>query len=347
MSEVVKAVLQNEDPERIAKIRLEVMASHDLWSYARGLPGEELERVRRARLKVVYDLLDTLRRFRALNVFYVAKLLMRCDWSEGIGFLNTVLNALESVRSSEFLQSVASDRAQRAESTAVKRISYTYAIYTPIAWSMLAALRSRTAQSIISVSGSTGVGKTTLIYNSFKAVMLYLGLPTRQLKELFYAMYIQRVEEFVELLKLASKTETKIPVVVFDDVALTAHAYDWWAAPSRRKWLMELAKVLTISREMIGCFVVSSPGKVFAGLRGLSHLTVEARSKQELVDGDSSIRVVTFWSAWVPGPRNAVDATGTLIPPLAVDDDVYSNITAVKVMLWKEAVKSLGEGGGG
>jgi len=293
-----------------------------------------LQRLRDTRVKYVYTLVSTMVKHRVFNVPYLAKLLTRVDWLDGVSYLyHVVEEKAEWLRSLDLLQSLAY--------IPNRSVNYNVALFSPLAWHMFIAFRSPLVQNIITIEGATGAGKTTLVYSSLKAVLINLGFGLSDVWEIFEASYVQRSEELSLLLLEVSKRGLRIPLIIFDDVALTAHAYEWWSS-ARRDYLIKLSKALTVSREHIDCLILVGPQKkIFAGLRGISHLVFTARSKKEAVHSEPFVRTATLW--FVKAGGHTIDWTGTTTPPLMVDNSVYEKITAVKNVLWKQAVEELTE----
>ena len=293
-----------------------------------------LQRLRDTRVKYVYTLVSAMVKYRVFNIPYLAKLLTRVDWLDGIAYLHHIVEEkMDSLRSLESLQ----------DFTYIPNVSVNYnvALFSPLAWHMFIAFRSPLVQNIIAIEGATGAGKTTLVYSSLKAVLINLGFGLSDVWEIFEASYVQRSEELSLLLLEVSKRGIRVPLIIFDDVALTAHAYEWWSS-ARRDYLIKLSKALTVSREHIDCLILIGPQKkIFAGLRGISHLVFTARSKKEAVHSEPFVRTVTLW--FVKAGGHTIDWTGTTTPPLMVDNSVYEKITAVKNVLWKQAVEELTE----
>jgi len=340
MSDIFDFILLNPlDIDTAVQSRLEIFTQLSdalpkyVDRYIRGVrrPLTELQKVRDTRVKYISVVVDLLSRYRMFNPIYLAKLLTRVDWIDGLEHIGRVFEEDHIVNDVNKLSALS--RLPMHSS-----VNYSSALFSPLAWHIFVAFRSPFVQNIITVEGLAGTGKTTFVYNSLKAVLLNIGFSQRDIYEIFTASYIQRSEELATLLVESSRKGVRIPIIIFDDVALTAHAYEWWTR--RRDWLTKLSKALTISRENIDCIVFIGPQKkIFSGLRGISHLTFSALSKKEVVADKPYIRTVTLWT--VKMELSTVDWTGTAVPPLFVDNEVYRKISAVKQMLWREAVEEL------
>jgi hypothetical protein len=321
VSEVVDAVMKGSDPEDVAKLRLEVIESYDL--YRRG--SAELDEI------VIRE------RNSHMNAVELAKTYMR--WWGGLPaalfiFVNDFLG--------RFITNIRRSRLVAKTLKAVreaKYIDHRAALGTPLVFSILYTITPDPAiQMIHVVSGLTGVGKTTFVYNSVKIALQALGLNEKDVKEVFLASYIQLLEEFAALLKILNKKNTRTPIVVVDDVAATLSAYIWFT--EKRSRAIQLSKFLTISRERISSLILVGPyGMIFKGVRRLAHFIYEPETWYlPLPDRDY---IVTLWSVTSGGEERGkvVDITATVTPhPMKVDDDVYQAITCIKGRIWREIV---------
>ncbi|MCI4437760.1 MAG: hypothetical protein JHC33_13220 [Ignisphaera sp.] len=324
MSEIISALLRGESPEDIAKRRLDILLSHDLFGL--GFNAEK-------QLNVI----DTTRANR-MTLVSTAKMLLRRGfkehWIAKILFVNDFLGPLSYVEPhSEFLSNLTK---RIASATA---IDYSSVLASPMAYSILFNLNPFTlTQMVIAVDGTTGVGKTSLVYSSVKAVLHALGLSERDANELFLAMYVQRMDDFIELMKLVESRDLRLPVIVYDDVAVTASAYLWFS--SSRKKLIEFAKLLTISRERIANLLLVGPySAIFKGLRRLAHMVFSPTTRYERLPNGKRV-VVSLWYVYMQS--RTVDLTGTVAPyPLKVDDTVYTLINKVKEKVRQETIENV------
>jgi hypothetical protein len=321
VSEVVNAILKGSDPEDVAKLRLEVIESYDLY----GRDSAELDEV------VVRE------RSSHMATFKLAKVYMR--WWGGLPvalfmFANDFLGRyITSIRRSRLVAKVV--KAVRE----AKYIDQKVALGSPLVFSILFTISPDTVtQMVHAISGLTGVGKTTLVYNSVKIALQALGLSEGGAKELFLASYIQLLEEFIAFLKLLDKRNTRAPIVVLDDVAATLSAYIWFT--KKRSRAIQLARFLTVSRERISSLIVVGPYRmIFRGMRRVAHFIYDPETWYlPLPDKNYT---VTLWHIISGGDANrrVVDMTATVAPhPMKVDDDVYQVITHTKGRILKEIV---------
>ena len=322
MSEVVSAILRGEPPEDIAKRRLDILLSYDLFKLSFNIERQ-------------LNVIDTTRANRS-TLITTAKIMLRKGfkehWIAKILFVNDFLGQLTYVDThSDFLNSLMNRIASAT------RIDYTSVLASPLAYSILFNLNPFTlTQMVIAVDGTTGVGKTSLVYSSVKAVLHALGLSERDANELFLAMYVQRMEDFIELMKLVESRDLRLPVIVYDDVAVTASAYLWFS--SSRKKLIEFAKLLTISRERIANLLLVGPySAIFKGLRRLVHMVFTPTTRYERLPNGKRV-VVSLWYVYMQS--RTVDLTGTVTPyPLKVDDTVYTLINGVKEKVRQETIE--------
>jgi hypothetical protein len=324
MSEVIVAILRGEHPEDIAKRRLDILTSYDLFSLT--YHAEE-------RLNIV----DT-RRVNRGNLVATLKFLMRRGLREPlvakILFAHDFLGIMPSV---SVVPGAFTDIARKIASAT--QIDYSSVLASPLAYSIMFNLNPFTlTQMVIAVDGVAGVGKTSLVYSSVKAVLQALGLGERDIQELFLAMYVQRMEDLVELMKLAESRNLRLPIVVYDDAAVTVSAYMWFSGS--RKKLAEFAKMLTISRERIANLLLVGPySAIFKGLRRLAHMIFTPITRYERLSDGKRV-VVSLW--YVNMQDRVVDMTGTVTPhPLKVDDTVYTLINEVKKKVRESVIQSV------
>jgi hypothetical protein len=321
VSEVVNAILKGSDPEDVAKLRLEVIESYDL--YRRG--SAELDEI------VIRE------RGNHMDAVDLAKVYMR--WWGGLPatlfmFANDFLGrCITNIRRSRLVAKIV--KAIRE----AKYIDQKAALGSPLVFSILYTISpNAVTQMIHAISGLTGVGKTTLVYNSVKIALQALGLSEGGAKELFLASYIQLLEEFAAFLKLLDKKNTRAPIVVLDDAAATLSAYIWFT--KKRSRAIQLAKFLTVARERISSLIVVGPYRmIFRGVRRIVHFIYEPETWYlSLPDGNYT---VALWHVISGGDasRRVVDMTATVAPhPMRVDDDVYQVITYIKGRIWREVV---------
>jgi hypothetical protein len=192
---------------------------------------------------------------------------------------------------------------------------------------------------IVAVGGVTGIGKTSLVYNSVKAVLRMLGLSEKESQELFLAMYVQRMEDLVALLKLIESRNLRLPLIVFDDAAVAVSAYMWFS--ESRKKLIEFSRALTISRERVANLIITGPfSAIFKGLRRLVHTVFTPVTHYDRLPGGRRL-ITSLW--YVTMQDKLVDMTGTVTPhPLKVDDSVYTLINQVKEKVREEVIEKIG-----
>jgi len=334
MSEVISALLRGEDAESIAKRRLDILLSYDLLgvAYSERRKIDIVEARRRVRMPFVIQMRMMVR--EGVKEHIVAKALFVHDF---LGRSPPILNRRNiGLYHEQLLKWI----------TSANSIDYSAAILTPLSYSILYNLDPFTlTQMVIAVDGLTGVGKTSLVYNSIKAVLLALGLSDREAQELFLAMYLQRMDDFVALMRMAKERNVRLPVIVFDDVAATASAYLWFT--EARGKLIEFARALTITRERIANLVLVGPySSIFKGLRRLAHMVFEPSTHYDMLPGGRRL-VTSLWYVYMQS--RVIDLTGTVTPhPMKVDDSVYMLITEVKKRVWEEIVEKAGraeEGG--
>jgi hypothetical protein len=225
--------------------------------------------------------------------------------------------------------------------TSANSIDHSTAILTPLSYSILYNLDPFTlTQMVIAVDGLSGVGKTSLVYNSIKTVLLALGLSDKEAQELFLAMYLQRMDDFVTLMKIVKEKNVRLPIIVFDDAAATASAYMWFT--EARKKMIEFARAMTITREKIANLVLVGPySSIFKGLRRLAHMVFEPSTHYDLLPGGRRL-VTSLWYVYMQ--NRVIDLAGTITPhPMKVDDTVYTLITEVKKKVWEEIAERAGE----
>jgi hypothetical protein len=336
MSEVVFALLRGEDVESIAKRRLDILLSHDLFVIANSERRkiDIVEVRRRARMPFVIQLKMFVR--GGVKEHIVAKILFVYD------FLGRSLQKLNR----QYIGSLYEQLLKWI--TSANGIDYSTAILTPLSYSILYNLDPFTlTQMVIAVDGLAGVGKTSLVYNSIKAVLLALGLSEKEAQELFLAMYLQRMDDFVVLMKIAREKNVRLPIIVFDDAAATASAYLWFT--ESRKKMIEFARAMTITREKVANLVLVGPySSIFKGLRRLAHMVFEPSTHYDLLSGGRRL-VTSLWYVYMQ--NRIIDLTGTITPhPMKVDDTVYTLITEVKKKIWEEITEraeaeTIAEGG--
>ena len=174
---IFSTILSNpDDLELSVKQRLEVLSqlSDVLPKRAQRRTYDKvtthyLQRLRDTRVKYVHTLVSTMVKYRVFNVPYLAKLLTRVDWLDGLAYLHHIVEEkIESLRSPDLLQNL----------IYIPKVSVNYnvALFSPLAWHMFIAFRSPLVQNIITIEGAAGSGKTTLVYSSLKAVLITLGL---------------------------------------------------------------------------------------------------------------------------------------------------------------------------
>jgi hypothetical protein len=327
MSEIAIALLRNAPVEDIAKRRLDILSACDLFGI---MINEErklevIDSKRRQRGTFIASL-KILRR-HGIREDFIAKALFAYDFLDWTPFLPS--------NNPDYVSGVIMGRILSA-----RGVSYSSILATPLAYSILFNLSPLTlTQMVVAVDGVAGVGKTSLVYSSVKAVLLALGLSEKEAQELFLATYIQRLEELAELVKLAESRNIRLPIIVFDDAATSASAYLWFSQ-SRNK-LIELAKLLTIARERIANLVIVGPySAIFKGIRRLVHMVFQPVTRYERVPGGRRL-VVTLWN--VAMQDRLVDMMGTVTPhPLKVDDSVYVLISEVKKRIREEVAEKLG-----
>ncbi len=327
MSEIALAVLRNESVEDVARRRLDILSGYDLFGimFNEERKLEVIDAKRRQR-DIFITSLKMLKR-RGLREGFIAKALFAYDFLDWAPHLT-----------SPYLEYVG--RMIMEKILSASGVSYTSILASPLAYSILFNLSPLTVtQMVVAVDGVAGVGKTSLVYSSVKAVLLALGLGEREAQELFLATYIQRLEELAELMKLAENKNARLPIVVFDDAATSASAYLWFSQ-SRNK-LIEFAKLLTIARERIANLVIVGPySAIFKGIRRLAHMVFQPFTRYQRVPGGGRL-VITLWN--VVMQDRLVDMTGTVTPrPLKVDDSVYVLISEVKKRVREEVAEKLG-----
>jgi hypothetical protein len=329
MSEIVFATLRSEHVHDVALRRLKWLAPYDEDLFKRvaklDRQVDAIREMRMARQPVVSLFRKWLR--YGVRERIVAKAL----------FLYDFLGEQPHLSPKPELQGAVNEEYTRRIVSATG-INYSSALVTPLAFTLLYNLDPLTpTQMIIAVDGLAGVGKTSLVYNSIKALLLALGFSEKEAQELFLAMYIQRVEEFIALLGILKESEAyrrvRLPILVFDDAAATASAYMWFTE-SRRK-MIEFARALTIARERVANIVMIGPySAIFKGLRRLAHIVFEPSTYYDILPMGRRL-IVTLWRVNMQGKE--VDLTATVTPhPMKVDDTVYSLITAVKKKIWEE-----------
>jgi hypothetical protein len=336
MSEIVFAVLRGEDMKSIALRRIGVLTSYNNDLFRRVTENRDQIDVIRQRREYRDNIVAMLRSWlrHGVKERLVARYLFAYD------FLSLPLS-YSQVRV-EWQEYTSRDLLRRILSAT--SINYSSALASPLAFALMYNLSPFTlSQMIIAVDGLAGVGKTSLVYNSVKSVLLALGFSEKEVQELFLAMYVQRVDEFIEMMRVLKDSEVyrkvRIPILVFDDAAVTASAYMWFTE-SRRK-MIEFARALTIAREKIANLLIIGPySATFKGIRRLAHMVFEPSTYYDLLP--KGVQLVT--SLWYVSMRDkVVDLTATITPhPMKVDDTVYSLITAVKKKLWEEVVEKAG-----
>lgn len=336
MSEIAFAVLRGEDMKSIVLRRVAMLASYNNDLFRRVVENKdqiELIRQRREHREGVIAMLKLWLK-RGVKERVVAKALFVYDFLS-LPLSHSMRNEWQEATSRELMKHILSATG----------INYSSALASPLAFALIYNLSPLTlSQMIIAVDGLSGVGKTSLVYNSVKSVLLALGFNEKEAQELFLAMYIQRVDEFIELMRFLKDSEfyrkVRMPILVFDDAAVTASAYMWFTE-SRRK-MIEFARALTIAREKIANLIIIGPySATFKGIRRLAHIVFEPSTHYDLLP--KGVQLVT--SLWYVSMRDkVVDLTATITPhPMKVDDTVYSLITAVKKKLWEEVVEKAGE----
>jgi len=327
MSEVVFAILRDEDVEDVAKRRLEILLSYDLFGIAfnREKQLDAVDARRRWRRSVITSVKMLMK--RGVREYLVARILFAYD------FLDVVS---PSTRDIGEIYTAIMNRILSATS-----IDYASILASPLAYSLLFNLSPFTlTQMVVAVDGVAGVGKTSLVYSSVKAVLRMLGLSEKDIQELFLAMYIQRMEDLATLMKLVENKDLRLPIMVFDDAAVAVSAYLWFS--ESRKKLVELARALTISRERVANLVVVGPySAIFKGLRRLIHMIFTPTTYYDRLPGGKRL-VTSLW--YVVMQDRTVDMTGTVTPhPLKVDDYVYTLINQVKKKVREEVIEKVGE----
>jgi len=324
MSEVIFAILRDEDSEDIAKRRLDILLSCDLF----GLAFNAEKR---------FDVVDT-RRTNRMGLITTLKVMLKRGykehWIAKILFVNDFLGYAPDAHPFHF-NSIAKRIASATS------IDYSSVLASPLAYSILFNLNPFTlTQMIIAVDGVSGVGKTSLVYSSVKAVLRMLGLSEKDVQELFLAMYVQRMEDLVELMKLVESRDLRLPIIVYDDAAVTASAYMWFSGS--RKKLVEFAKMLTISRERIANLLLVGPySSIFKGLRRLVHMIFSPVTHYDRLPNGRRL-VTSLW--YVTMQDRTVDMTGTVTPhPLKVDDYVYTLVNKVKEKVRRDVVEKVGK----
>ena len=343
MSEVIFSILRGEDAQEIALRRLGVLASYDHDLFKRVVEhSRQIDAIREIRMnrQPVISLFRYWLR-RGVRERIVAKALFLYDFLGMQPHFNRSKPELQEAVNEEYTRRIVSAAG----------VNYSSAVVSPLAFTLLYNLDPLTlTQMIIAVDGLAGVGKTSLVYNSIKALLLALGFSEKEAQEMFLAMYIQRVEEFIALLGILKESEAyrrvRLPILVFDDAAATASAYMWFTE-SRRK-MIEFARALTIARERVANIVMIGPySAIFKGLRRLAHIVFEPSTYYDILPMGRRL-IITLWR--VNMQDKEVDLTATVTPhPMKVDDTVYSLITAVKKKIWEEitekAVAVAEEGG--
>jgi hypothetical protein len=327
MSEIVLAIIRDEDAEAIAKRRLDILLSYDLFGIAFNYEKH-------------LDVVDTRRSNRSWLIGSAKVLLKRGikeHWIARILFVNDFLAfAPNPVASPTELFDTVMKRIVSATS-----IDYASVLASPLAYSILFNLSSfALTQMIVAVGGVAGVGKTSLVYSSVKAVLRMLGLSEKEAQELFLAMYVQRMEDLVALLKLVEGRSLRLPLIVFDDAAVAVSAYMWFS--ESRKKLIEFSRALTISRERVANLIITGPfSAIFKGLRRLVHMVFTPVAHYDRLPGGRRL-ITSLW--YVTMQDRLVDMTGTVTPhPLKVDDSVYALINQVKEKVREEVIEKIGE----
>jgi len=338
MSEIVFALLRGEDLKSIAIRRIAMLTSYNNDLFRRVAENRdqiELIRQRREHRDGVVSMLKSWLR-HGVKERVVARYIFMYD------FLSLPLTYSYIKIRSEWQETIGRDLMKHILSA--NSINYSSAVASPLAFALIYNLLPFTlSQMIIAVDGLTGVGKTSLVYNSIKSMLLALGFSEKEAQELFLAMYVQHIDEFIEMMKVLKDSElyrkVRIPILVFDDAAVTASAYMWFTE-SRRK-MIEFTRALTIAREKIANLMIIGPyTATFKGVRRLAHMVFEPSTHYDLLP--KGMQLVT--SLWYVSMRDkVVDLTATITPqPMKVDDFVYSLITAVKKKLWEEVVEEAG-----
>jgi hypothetical protein len=324
MSEVMYAVLRNENEEDVAKRRLEILLSYDLFSLVFNSENQldVVDTRRRSRTEIIVSTKALMK--RGLKEHWVARILFAYDF---LGYAPNI--------GSEYVSRLSENLMKRIVSA--NSVDYSSVLASPLAYSILFNLNPFTlTQMIIAVSGATGVGKTSLVYSSVKAVLGMLGLNEKEIQELFLAMYVQRMEDLIELMKLVENKNLRLPIVVYDDAAVSVSAYLWFS--ESRKKLIEISRALTISRERVANLVITGPfSAVFKGLRRLVHMTFDPVTHYDRLPGGKRL-VTSLWYVYMQD--RLVDMTGTVTPhPLKVDDAVYVLINKVKEKIREEVIE--------
>jgi hypothetical protein len=325
VSEIILAILRGESEEDVAKRRLDILLSYDLFGLVFNCEKQlDVVDTRRSNRRQIITSTKVLLK-RGIKEHWVARILFVYD------FLGYTLN-VASV-SAELFNSIMK-RIVSANS-----VDYSSVLASPLAYSILFNLSPFTlTQMIIAVSGATGVGKTSLVYSSVKAVLRMLGLNEKEIQELFLAMYVQRMEDLIELMKLVENKNLRLPIVVYDDAAVTVSAYLWFS--ESRKKLIEISRALTISRERVANLVITGPfSAIFKGLRRLVHMTFDPVTHYDRLPGGKRL-VTSLWYVYMQD--RVVDMTGTVTPhPLKVDDTVYILINKVKEKIREEVIEKV------
>jgi hypothetical protein len=336
MSKALKLLLEGAAFEDVARERFEVIDFYAGRIYDLSTHVIDALRARCiARSRSVSILLTLFK--QGLRGALVAKLAFLNDFADyPVSMFLSPLVSLEG--SKEVVRSVEESVTRAVEE--VEEIDYAAAAASPLAWLTLFSLGSM-IQTVTAIDGLAGVGKTTLVYNSMKAVLYSMGLSPREAEELFLASYVQMKEDLMELLRIACERGRRIPVIVYDDAAVTLSSYAWFSG-EERKYLMKLARLLTISRERVSNLILVGPYTgIFRGVRMKAHVVFEPEVFYSVVPGGRR-RIVTLWK--VKRGDRVSDLTGTVTPhPMKVDDRVYSMITAVKTRLLARLVEE-GEG---
>jgi len=322
VSEVVNAVLSGSDPEDVAKLRLEIIESYDLYRRVSAELDEILFR-ERERHKVA---------------LMTSEMYMR--WWGG-------LPATLFIFADDFLgRNITSIKKAKLMAKVIKSIRETKyldqkaALGSPLVFSILYTISSDAVTQMINVvSGLTGIGKTTLVYNSVKMALQALGLSEKDAKELFLASYIQLLEDFATFLRILCKKGVRAPIVVLDDAAATLSVYMWFT--KKRGRAMQLSRLLTVAREMVSSLILVGPYRmIFKGVRRIAHFIYDPETWYLALPDRNYI--VTLWrvtSGGDAGRGRVVDMTATVAPhPMRVDDDVYQVVTQIKGRIWREIV---------
>lgn len=172
------------------------------------------------------------------------------------------------------------------------------------------------------VYGRRGSGKTTLTFWSLLRVLLDLGIEYKVAVEVVKALWAHNIEEYVDLLTVASDLARRgksLPFVVVEDAGVTLSKY--MILPMAGRQSFELAKTVVeleqISREGVCASIyLASPSSVLKGIREAT----------DMATGGVFIDVPPLrYTVWVSRlGRTVVDVFSTVHPVLHVPDSVFS-----------------------